>query len=368
MLIAFAAVAFLATAPAAPSYHLSASQAARIDDAVRTHMDKDGEPGVALGIFSRGTVVYAKGYGLADRSRQLPVRADTVFESGSLAKQFTATAVMMLLEQGRISLDDSIARYFPDAPKTWRPIRIKNLLSHTSGIEDYADDDHADDFDMHSNPTESQILRKFEAMPLDFSPGAKYDYSNTNYALLGFIIERVSGQSYASFLRAHIFSPLGMSSTGIIGRTPHPPHLAQGYEMHGRTMRVQDWVSPAFNSLGDGSLYFDVFDLAKWDAALYTNRLLTHSSLERMWTVYRLNNGKENEDGYGFGWWMGDQNGHLLIEHDGSWQGFATDISRYPDDSLTIAVLTNLDGDHSDPDGIAHDVAAIVNDDLIEDD
>ena len=158
-----------------------------------------------------------------------------------------------------------------------------------------------------------------------------------------------------------IFAPLGMTSTRLINDHDIIMNRSSGYQLENGQLKNQDWVSPTFNSTADGTLYFNVLDMAKWDEALYGTELLKQSSLDRIWTVYPLNDGKPNPAGYGFAWFIGAQDGHKRIEHGGAWQGFTCDISRYPDDSLTVVVLTNLEAGHSNPEVIAHVVAGLVN-------
>lgn len=268
---------------------------------------------------------------------------------------------MMLVEQGRVSLDDSVAKYFPGTPASWKPIRIKNLLSHTSGLAEYESPERTGPkgpFYLRLDYTEHQLLHKIEALPIENAPGAKWNYRNTNYVLLGFLIHRVTGMFYADYLAKRIFKPLGMSSTRLISDADIIPNRAAGYQWEDDALKNQDWVSPTFNSTADGALYFNVLDLAKWDAALYTTQLLKQSSLDAMWTVYKLNDGQPNGDNYGFAWEITAQNGHRLIEHGGAWQGFTCQISRYPNDSLTVVVLTNSDSAH--PDYMAPVIAGLV--------
>jgi CubicO group peptidase (beta-lactamase class C family) len=291
------------------------------------------------------------------------VKPQTIFESGSVGKQFTAAAIMMLVEEGRVSLDDSIVKYFPDAPASWKPIQVRNLLSHTSGLSEYATSEltgPGGPFYLRLDYTEDQLVRKIEALPIENAPGDKWAYRNTNYVLLGILIHRVTGTFYGEFLAERLFRPLNMTSTRIISETDLVPNRAGGYVWNGEALQNQDWVAPSDNTTADGSLYFNVLDLAKWDAALYTNQLLKQSSRERMWTVYRLNDGKPNDAGYGFAWRIHTQNGHRIIEHSGAWQGFTCSISRYPNDALTVVVLTNLDSDHARPDYMAQVIAGLA--------
>ncbi|MDP9106009.1 MAG: beta-lactamase family protein [Candidatus Eremiobacteraeota bacterium] len=340
---------------------LTAQQVASIDTFVKTEMGRERVPGIAVGIYSRGKVLLAKGYGMSNVELAVPVKPETVFESGSVGKQFTATAVMMLVDDGKVSLDDSITKYFPDAPATWKPILVKNLLSHTSGLPDYVTPERTGRggaFDWRMDYTEDDFVKKIEALPIEDAPGDKWNYRNTNYLLLGVLIHRVTGMFYADFFHKRIFEPLGMTSTRLISEADVVPNRAAGYELRGTELKNQGWVSPTFNTTADGSLYFNVLDLAKWDAALYGTRLLKQSSLDRMWTVYPLNDGKRNAGGYGFGWFIEEQNGHKRIAHGGIWQGFTAEIARYPDDALTVVVLANLD--RAQPGYFSHVIAGFV--------
>jgi CubicO group peptidase (beta-lactamase class C family) len=316
-----------------------------IDSFIETEMARQRVPGLALGIYSRGQILLAKGYGQANVELGVPVKPQTIFQSGSVGKQFVSAAIMMLVEEGKLSLDDSITKYFSEAPVAWKPILIKNLLSHTSGLAEYESEERTGPkgpFYLRLDFTEDELVTKIEALPLEAAPGDKWDYRNTNYVLLGILIHKITGKPYYEFFNERIFKPLGMTSTRLISDRDIIPNRAAGYEIDDGQLKNQEWVSPTFNSTADGALYFNVLDLAKWDGALYDTRILKQSSLDRIWTVYLLNDGKPNPSGYGFGWNIGEQNGHRRIEHGGEWQGFSCDISRYPDDNLTVAVLMNL--------------------------
>ena len=334
----------LAPSPALP---LDPQRLKSIDSFITTQMAHQKIPGLAVGIYSRGQILLAKGYGQANVELSVPVKAGTIFQSGSVGKQFVSAAIMILVEEDKLSLDDSIAKYLPDAPAAWKPILIKNLLSHTSGLAEYESEERTGPkgpFYLRLDFTEDELLTRIEALPVEAAPGEKWDYRNTNYVLLGILIHKVTGKPYYDFLSERIFKPLGMTSTRPISDRDIIPNRAAGYEIEDGQLKNQEWVSPTFNSTADGTLYFNVIDLAKWDDALYGAQLLKQSSLDRMWTVYLLNDGKPNRAGYGFGWSIGKQNDHKRIEHGGAWQGFTCDISRYPDDNLTVVVLTNLAG------------------------
>ena len=341
---------------------LKSAQLASVDHYVTGEMEREHIPGLAVGIYSRGQILLAKGYGLANVELQVPAKPETIFQSGSVGKQFVSAVVMMLVEEGKVGLDDSIVRYFPDAPESWKPIRVKNLLSHTSGSAEYESPERTGPkgpFNMRLDFTEDELVSKIEALPIEFKPGEKWDYRNTNYVLLGAMIHKVTGKFYGDSLQERIFKPWDMRATRLISETDIIPNRSSGYELHGSTLRNQEWVSPTFNSTADGTLYFNVLDLAKWDEALYGTSLLKQSSLDRIWTVFPLNDGKPNPAQYGFGWGMHAINGHKLIDHSGAWQGFTCNISRFVDDGLTVVVLTNLAG--ARPGVIAHAVAGLVN-------
>ena len=344
---------------------LAAAQPAspdKVDQYVEAEMRRQRIPGLALGVYRDGKIIRAQGYGLANVELNVPVKPETIFQSGSVGKQFTATAVMMLVEQGKVGLDDSITKYFADAPPTWQKIKVRNLLSHTSGLTEYESDDMTKPggpINMRADYTEEQLLKIIESFPIEYAPGAKWDYRNTNYVLLGILIHRVTGQFYGDYLHDRVFQPLGMTTTRVISEADIIPNRSAGYRLVRRELKNQEWVSPAFNTTADGALYFTVLDLAKWDAALYTERLLKKSSFDQMWTVFTLNDGKPNRDKYGYAWFIDQINGHRVIEHGGAWQGFTTYIARYVDDKLTVVVLANLDSAHCSTEKIAHTVAGL---------
>ena len=334
--------------------------AKKIDQYVTAQMRDQHIPGLEVGIYRRGQIVFAKGYGLASVELNVPVRPEMVFQSGSVGKQFTATAIMMLVEAGKIDLEDSIGKYFEHAPKRWQAIKIKHLLSHTSGLGEYESEERTTAFGLFNfrqDLTEEQLLERMETMTIDFAPGEKWRYTNTNFVLLGIVIHKVTGQFYGDFLAQRIFEPLSMSSTRIISDIEIIPNRAVGYELENGVLRNQTWVSPTFNSTADGALYFNVLDLAKWDGALYGEQLLKQATLQRMWTVFPLNNGQPNSGHYGFGWEMNAVRGHKIIEHGGTWQGFRSHIARYVDDGLTIVVLSNVSP--SSPSKMAHAIAGL---------
>jgi CubicO group peptidase (beta-lactamase class C family) len=317
---------------------------------VRAEMKRQHIPGLALLVSRGGKILQAQGFGLANVELQVPVKPETIFQSGSVGKQFTATAVMMLVEEGKIQLDDPLSKFFDDAPATWKEVTVRELLSHTAGFGDYPKD-----FDFRKDWTEPELLKLVESIPLAYPPGTKWDYSNLGYLTLGILIHRVTGEFYGDFLQQRIFQPLGMKTTRIISEADIVPNRAAGYRLVKGELKNQEWVAPAINTTADGSLYFSVLDLSGWDAALYGDKLLKRSSLEQMWTPAKLKNGQPNKDGYGFGWFIDQRHGHRVIGHDGAWQGFKSAIDRYVDDQLTVVVLANLE--QAEPGEIAEKVA-----------
>jgi CubicO group peptidase (beta-lactamase class C family) len=317
----------------------AADQTDVVDEYIHAEMAKQHVPGVALLVSRDGQIARSQGYGLANIELQVPVKPETTFQSGSVGKQFTATAVMMLAEEGKIGLEDPLTKYFSDGPAAWKQVTIRELLSHTAGFTDYPKG-----FDFRKDYTEAELLKIVGSVPLAFPPGTSWSYSNLGFLTLGIVIHKVTGEFYGDFLQQRIFRPLGMNSTRIISEADIVPNRAAGYRLAKGELKNQEWVSPTLNTTADGSLYFSILDLAKWDAALYTEKLLKRSSLEQMWTVAKLSNGQPNSGHYGFGWFIETKNGHHVVEHEGSWQGFQTQISRYVDDKLTVVVLTNLGG------------------------
>jgi CubicO group peptidase (beta-lactamase class C family) len=350
--------------PASPRPRLTDHQIAAIDQFVNSEMARQHIPGLEVGVYSRGRVLHARGYGLADVELNVRVKPETVFQAGSIGKQFVSAAIMMLVEEGRLSLDDSITKYFPEAPDSWKPILIKNLLSHTSGLSDYGDYSGPNGaFYERLDFTEDELMSKIEAMPIEWAAGSKWDYRNTNYVVLGILIHKITGKTYAAFLDERIFRPLGMTSARLISDRDIIYNRASGYAFDNGQLKNAKWVSPTFNSTADGSLYFSVLDFAKWDAALYTTRLLSQASLDRIWTVYRLNDGQPNPAHYGFGWFIEQFHGHKIIRHNGKMWGFTSTILRYPDDSLCVVVLTNQHD--ADAESIADVVAGLVDPPLL---
>jgi CubicO group peptidase (beta-lactamase class C family) len=322
-----------------------------VDKFIEGEMERSMIPGVSLAVIKSGSPLIVKGYGLANIEHNVPVRPETIFQSGSVGKQFTAAAVMLLVEEGKIGLDEKIGKYLGEIPGSWANITVRNLLTHTSGMTDYPRD-----FDFRKDYTEDELLNHAKQVPLSFQPGTKWEYSNLGYMTLGVMIGKVTGKFYGDFLQERIFKPLGMTSARIISESDIVPNRAAGYVVTKGSIKNQTWVSPSLNTTADGSLYLSMLDMIRWEKALAGGMLLHKETYERMWTPVRLSDGTEQP--YGFGWSLRRINGKRVIEHSGSWQGFKAHIARYPDNGLTVIVFAN--SSNANPDRLANRVGAIV--------
>jgi CubicO group peptidase (beta-lactamase class C family) len=326
--------------------------AAQVDALIHAEMERQHIPGVAVAIVRAGTVVKAQGYGLANVEHQVPVTPDTIFQSGSLGKMFTAVAVMLQVEDGKLSLSDPIAKFFPGAPAAWTSITVRHLLTHTSGIPDYTDGA----IDLRKDYTEEQLAPMAYGLKLDFTPGEKWKYSNTGYLLLGIIIHKASGTFYGDVLAERVFKPLGMETTRVISEADIVPHRAAGYMLVKGELKNQEWVSPSLNTTADGALYFSVKDLIAWDAGVGAGRILRASSWASVFEPVRLNDGKTFD--YGFGWALGVRGGQPVYQHGGAWQGFKTHYARFDRGHLSVVVLANLQ--QANPGKIVDGIAALM--------
>jgi D-alanyl-D-alanine carboxypeptidase len=307
---------------------------------IREHMDKDRVPGLSLAVLRHGVPLLIEGYGYADLEHKVPATPETLYQIASVSKQFVATAIMLLAEEGKLALDDPIVGYFHDAPAIWQPITIRHLLTHTSGIvrdglADYWKRPEA----MHLDYDYPEMYAIIAGRELDFATGEKCSYSNSGYFLLGLIIEQITGQTLNEVLTERIFAPLGMNATRINDPLAILPNRATGYAL----AEGEGWRKPPYIGLrhhfANGGLVSTAVDLAKWDAALYGDGLLPQARLQEMWTPQLLNDGTPTDRG--LGWVISDFEGHRRIHHSGLLPGFASHISRFIDDGITAIVLTN---------------------------
>ncbi len=317
---------------------------------------KASEPGASVVVVKDGKVIFRKGYGMANLELGVPVEPDMIFRLGSVTKQFTAVAILILAEQGKLSLDDEITKFLPDYPAKTQRVTVEQLLTHTSGIQSYT-----------SLPEWLLIWRKdtelndliglFKDKPSDFAPGERWSYNNSGYVLLGAIIEKVSGQSYQDFVEKNIFQRLGMAHSFYDNTARVIPRRVTGY-----SKGKDGYINAPYLSMTQphaaGALVSSVDDLALWDAALYTDKLVKQETLKRAWTPAKLTNGKPTH--YGFGWAINSYEGHTVIEHGGGINGFSTYALRMPEDRVFVAVLTNKDSGGPGPARVVLKIAALT--------
>lgn len=328
------------------------AQPASIDEYIRAEMERQHVPGLSLAIVRDGKVVKAEGYGVANIEHDIPVRPETVFKIGSVSKQFIAVGVLLLVQDGKLSLDDPVSKYFTDAPETWRGITIRHLILHTSGLRR-----EAPGFDPFKIQADADLIRTAYSSPLIFATGTKWEYCNLGYFMLAEIIRRVSGEGWDSFLTSRVFAPLGMKATRTTTLEEIVRGRAAGYVWRNERMRNAD----EFRALRpSGAFLSTVLDLAKWDAALYGDAILKKELREEMWKP-SAETARKMEDGssqfYGYGWFVAEPKGRREVFHGGSMPGFRAFYIRYLDDRLSIIVLTNGEGARPEP--IARGVTAL---------
>lgn len=281
-----------------------------------------------------GKVLLDKGYGFANLEWEVPNTPTTKFRLGSITKQFTAASILLLEERGKLKVEDPVKKYMPDAPAAWDKITIFHVLTHTSGIPSFTG---FPDFESHEAQamTPEKLVEWFRDKPLDFEPGTKWNYSNSGYVLLGYLIEKISGQSYSDFVQQNIFTPLGMKDSGYDSNSAIIAHRAAGYTP-GKSGAVNAGFVHMSIPFSAGALYSTTEDLLRWEQGLFGGKVLTAASLAKMTTPFKQD--------YAFGLGVSTQNGHKMIAHDGGIQGFNTALAYYPDDKLVVAVLANVNG------------------------
>lgn len=306
-------------------------------DAIFADYTTPHTPGAAVVVARGDSIVFARGYGLADAEHEVAVSPATSFRLASVTKQFTAAALLSLVEAGKLSLDDPIGRYLPDVPEYARRIRVRQLLAHTSGIPDYEPLVGNGDGPQVTDRDVLQLLHQVDR--LYFTPGASWRYSNSGYALLALIVERVTGESFAAYLRHRIFDRAGMASA-VAHRNGVDTvvNRAFGYSSTGKAWHLTD-QSRTSAVLGDGGIYASAEELAHWSAALDRGAVLASSTFALATTPATLASGKPTS--YGFGWFLDEFEGHRRQRHEGDSIGFRTAIQRYPDERLTVVVLVN---------------------------
>ncbi|HKE55317.1 MAG TPA: serine hydrolase domain-containing protein [Pyrinomonadaceae bacterium] len=321
------------------------SQTNKVADYVQAEMKRQHIPGLSLAIVKDGEVILAEGYGLSNVEAKVAAKPETVYKLCSVSKQFIATGIMLLVQEGRLGLDDPISSYLEETPATWKAITIRQLLTHTSGIVR-----EAPGFDPFKIQSDAEVVKSAYSLPLRFAPGEKWEYCNTGYFALAEIIRKVSGRTWSEYLSEKVFKPSGMNATFPTNTKESLPNRSLGYSENDKLRKADDW--PALRP--SGAFLSTVLDMARWDAMLYTAKILSDSSRRQMWSPVKLNNGTSYP--YGFGWQLGEFRGRKLVHHSGGMPGFRAKFARFIDDRLTIILLMNLDD--ADVDSILNGIAA----------
>ncbi|HZR18305.1 MAG TPA: serine hydrolase domain-containing protein, partial [Verrucomicrobiae bacterium] len=329
-------------------------------DVLFSRMTTNHAPGLAVLVAQDCKVLFEKGYGLADLSHGTAITPKTKFRIGSITKQFTASSILKLQEQGKLSVNDKLSKFFPDFPRG-NEVTLRHLLTHTSGIRSYTDKPGFIE-KVTSPVTPGELIDSFKNDPYDFDPGEKWHYDNSGFFLLGSIIEKVSGESYGEFLRKNFFDSAGMRDTGVHRAGAALEHEALGYQFDGgQFTNALNWDMSWAG--GAGSLYSTVEDLYRWNEAIFGGKALSEASLKAAWTPVqtRENKNESTDTGYGFGWSLGQFRGEREISHGGGLNGFSSLLLRLPSRHFTVVVLANaLPGaPGADPGGLAHLVTEI---------
>ncbi len=313
----------------------------KLADAVFNKVFKEKSPGASVLVSRDGKIIYSKGFGYADIGNRVPFKVETKSRVGSITKQFTASAILKLQEEGKLSVNDKLSKFLPDFPRG-DEVTIHHLLNHTSGIHSYTSKhDFTKTVNIEVKPEE--VIDLFKNDPFDFDPGEKFLYNNSGYFLLGYIVEKVSGQSLDDYLRNTFFKPLGMNNTGIHKSKPILENEAYGYAYEGGGfVKAVNWDMSRAG--GAGALYSTAYDLYLWNEGIFGGKVLNETSLKSAFTPGVLNDGKkvgEEFGGYGYGWFISEDRGLRMISHGGGLEGFNSELRRYPDINVTICVLQN---------------------------
>ena len=339
MVLATACFTGLAFAQGGTESRLGPELREKIDRIAKDALAQTDVPSASVAVVKDGQIAYVQAYGKSRLDPQTPASSEMRYSVGSISKQFTATAILMLAEQGKLSLDDPVAKYIPDLTRA-NEVTIRELLSHTSGYQDYWPQDYVPPF-MTRAITADKILDLWARKPLDFSPGTKWQYSNTNYVIAGVIVEKVSGKSLLDFLQERMFSPLGMQRVDNIDLHRLPETDATGYMRYALgPPRVAPKEGPGW-LFAAGELAMPAPELAKWDIGMLSQRLLKPASYKEMQTAVKLKDGSATR--YGLGLQVGAVSGHRMVSHGGEVSGFTAQNTVFPDDNIAIVVLTNQD-------------------------
>ncbi|MEC5159565.1 MULTISPECIES: serine hydrolase domain-containing protein [unclassified Janthinobacterium] len=329
--------------------------AARID-AILAPFYKANDPGATVIVTLDGKTVFRQAYGMASIVEQQAMLPETTLRLGSISKQFTAVAILMLVEEGKLSVSDKISQFLSDYPAQGRQITIEHLLTHSSGIVSFTGKEGFD-ANITKELSIAQMIDSFKDDPLEFAPGTAFNYNNSGYFLLGTIIEKLSGMSYAKYVQRHIFVPLGMSNTYYEGYELSPQRTAAGHTYRNGAFVPCDAISMS-QVYAAGALVSNVDDMARWENAVASGKLISVANWTKAFTPYRLANG--NSCGYGYGWEVRTLQQRPMLAHGGGINGFMTFALRLPEDKLFVAVLSNADFGVVDPECIAHKIGAVT--------
>ena len=311
-----------------------------LDTLIRRWIPED-EPGVAVAVLKEGQPLHCQGYGLANLEWQQPITPQTIFGLGSTTKPFTATAIMLLEQQGKLHLDTPIQTYLPEYPTGEHRVTLRHLLTHTSGIPNFVTQPGFWEQQAQMATSVDTVVALFKDLPFDFEPGMKYSYSNSGYILLGLVLEHLTDVSYAEVIRQFIFAPLGMTHSCYLEPEPITPLRASGYERKNGTFVHAPVISSAVKNAA-GGLGSSLEDLAMWDASLREARLLDHATQARMAAPLHLADGRT--ENYGLGWGIGHYRQHEYVCHAGGIPGFSAFFGRFPEEAVTIILLSNRAG------------------------
>ena len=318
---------------------LAQDAAGRVDAVLSAELEAGRIPGAAVAIAKDGKVVFAKGYGRADVEKDVAARPDTVFRIGSITKQFTGAAILLLRDEGKLSIDDPLSKFLPDYPRG-KDVTVRHLLTHTSGIKSYTGLKEWRPI-LAEDRSPEEMVRLFRDLPFEFEPGEKFAYNNSGFFLLGVVVEKAAGLPYGEFLRKKVFEPLEMKGTWVDAPKLEVKSRAVGYKAAQKGFKEDDPISMTQPGAA-GAMISTVEDLLRWDAALHSGKVLKKESLEEMLTPAKLKDGKATR--YGYGIFVAGEGERRQVEHGGGINGFVSYLGRFPAKGLAVAVLVNRQG------------------------
>ncbi|MEO5757231.1 MAG: serine hydrolase domain-containing protein [Mesorhizobium sp.] len=324
--------------------------ATTLEQYLASEMEQHAIPGLGLAIVRDGRILHLGGYGLANVEHNVQATPDTIFHSGSTGKMFTAAAVLLLVQDGRIGLDDPLKRYVVEGPQSWDGITIRQLLSMMSGLGNFSESfaptpirDNVVPLNQWQDHSDEQLLALAGLSPLMFAPGENYAYSNISYVLAAIVTARICGKPYYEFLRERLFGAIGMATARDASWFDIVPNRAAGHSFRDNRLHNRQWTAPTLFRTGDGGLYFSPRDIAHWFLELDNPRIFSPASVELMVEPALMSDGRKAFNGYALGWQNSEVRGHRKIRHGGTWDGFRAEFMRFPSQGLSVAVLANVE-------------------------